>query len=361
MQPRRAISSLIPYSPGKPIWEVQQERGIHRVIKLASNENPLGPSPLATAAVREYVSEIHRYPDAGAVTLRESIASAYGLAKEQIIVSNGADELITLLSEAYLEEGDEVIVPAPSFTEYDFGAKLMGAAVVYAPLTDTFEYDADALLRCVSPRTKAMYICSPNNPTGTYMKKGMLEQLLHALPASILVVMDAAYSHYAEAGDYTNGLEFVQKGYPVLVMQTCSKIFGLAGLRVGFGLASAGVIRSIEKVREPFNVNALAQAAASAALRDVIHVERSRRCNAEGRSFLYDAFQKLGIRYTPTSSNFILIEIGPQANAVNEQLLQQGIIVRPGSVWGLAEHFRITIGTSEENQALICALGNISR
>ncbi|WP_284644644.1 histidinol-phosphate transaminase [Paenibacillus silviterrae] len=358
--PRSVLTRLPVYTPGKPIWEVQQELGLDRIIKLASNENPLGASPKATEAMQAWLTELHRYPDASAASLREAVASSYDVSKEGVIASNGADELIKLLSEAYLEPGDEIVIPVPTFTEYEFAARLMGAEVVPVPLVaPDYRYDVEALLRAVTPRTKLIYLCSPNNPTGTYLRQAEAERLLRALPQGVLVVLDAAYSHYAEEEDYTNGVEWVKQGAPVLVMQTFSKVYGLAGLRVGFGIASEEVIGHIQRVREPFNVNALAQAAAAAALKDEEHVEMSRQCVAEGRNQLYRKFDELGLAYTRSSSNFILVQVGALAEDVYKKLLQNGIIVRHGAQWGLPQHVRITVGTEEENLALGEALQRV--
>lgn len=361
VQARQALGKLKPYSPGKPIWEVQQELGLDRVIKLASNENPLGPSPKALEAVQRCLPEIHRYPDAQAVKLRAAIAGQLALASEQLIVTNGGDELLTLISEAFLEEGDEIVAPSPTFSEYEFGATLMGAVTVDIPLAEGFRFDANAILSAITERTKLVCICSPNNPTGTYMPKDELHRLLDALPERVLVVYDAAYSHFVTAEDYTDGLEFVRSGYPVIVLQTFSKIFGLAGLRVGFGAAPEAIIRSIIRVKEPFNVNALAQAAAAAAITDKEHIQASRQVNTQGREQLYEALDRLGFGWTESMSNFVLVHLGPEAGRIYERLMTQGIIVRYGSGWGLPEHVRVSVGTAEENRRFISALSDIVR
>jgi histidinol-phosphate aminotransferase len=354
--PRRALSSLNTYVPGKPIWEVQQQLGIQSVIKLASNENPLGASPKALEAMQAMMTEVYRYPDASAIHLKQLISAVYDLPADHVVVSNGADELIKLISEAYIDEGDEVIIPTPTFTEYEFAGKLMGAKIVHVPIGADFEYDIHSLLSAITPRTKMIFICSPNNPTGTYLRRDKLENLLTAVPADILVILDAAYSHYADKSDYTNGVYLIEKGYPIIVIQTLSKVYGLAGIRVGFGLARADIIANLEKVREPFNVNALAQAAAIAALQDTEHLERSRACVTEGRYQLYDIFEGLGLAYIRSTSNFILVDFGEQAKAVYNNLLQVGIIVREGDLWGLPDYLRITIGTFNDNEALGRAL-----
>lgn len=359
IQARKALELMKPYSPGKPIWEVQRELGLHKVVKLASNENPLGASPKAVEAIMNVLPELHRYPDAQASGLREAIASQLQLRPEQLVVTNGADELITLISESFLEQGDEVMAPSPTFSEYEFGANLMGASVISVPLKDDFSYDVDALLAALTERTKIVWICSPNNPTGTYMPKGELQRLLNQLPKRVLVVYDAAYSHYASASDYTDGLEFVRDGYPILVLQTFSKIFGLAGIRVGFGAASESLIRHILQVKEPFNVNALAQAAAAAALTDVEHITASQRLNEQGRRQLYEAFDRLGLSYIQSSSNFVLVKLGADAADRYDRLLRLGVIVRYGGAWGLPEHVRISVGTKEENDFLIECLASL--
>ncbi|MGG3890695.1 histidinol-phosphate transaminase [Metabacillus fastidiosus] len=353
IQPRKALQHIQPYQPGKPIWEVQKELGIDRVIKLASNENPLGPSPKAVEAISASLLGINRYPDANATNLKKVIASHLQVQMQQIIPTNGADELITLISETFLEEGDEVIVPSPSFSEYDFGAHLMGAKVVHVPLGIHFEYDVEAIVSAVTERTKIIYICSPNNPTGTYLPKEQLQQLLDSLPEKVLVIFDGAYSHYAEAESYTNGLEFVTLGYPIIVLQTFSKIYGLAGIRIGFGVALEEIVQSILKVKEPFNVNMLAQEGAVAALADREHIQKSQEINKLGREWLYRAFSNLGLHYIESMSNFILVKIGMNAKDVYEKLLAKGVILRYGGAWGLPDYVRISVGTPEENAILI--------
>ncbi|MBB6674087.1 histidinol-phosphate transaminase [Cohnella nanjingensis] len=352
---RATLNRMAPYTPGKPIWEVQREYGLDRVIKLASNENPLGPSPSALAAIRQMLPDLNRYPDHRAAALTEALAGRLGVTPSQLVVANGADELITLLSEAYLDPGDEIVVPAPSFSEYDFGALLMNAVAVQVPLRAGYAYAVSDLLDAVNPRTKLVYLCSPNNPTGTYLPRTQLRALLDALPARVLVVFDAAYAHYADADDYTDGYEMLREGRNVAILQTFSKIYGLAGIRVGYCAAPEAVVRALLQVKEPFNVNALAQAAALAALNDEAHLAASRRCNAEGRRQLREGLAALGVPTTESQANFVLAEFGPSAAEVDASLLRQGVIVRSGKGWGLPGHLRISVGTAEENAiALDC-------
>lgn len=359
IKPRKTLDKIKPYSPGKPIWEVQKAFNLNNVIKLASNENPLGPSPKALEAISIFLTELNRYPDANATLLKKAIASHYSLKEKQLIIGNGADELITLLSETFLEPEDEIIVPSPSFSEYDFGSNLMGAKVIPVPLGEVYQFDIEAILSQVTDQTKLVYICSPNNPTGTYLPKVQLEQLLNNLPKKVLTVFDGAYSHFSTESDYTDGIEYVASGYPIIALQTFSKIYGLAGIRVGFAAATEEVIQSILKVKEPFNVNTLAQVAATAAIADKKHVQVSHEVNKKGREQLYKAFSKLDLLYTESMSNFVLVKIGVEAKYVYEQLLQKGVIVRYGSTWGLPEHIRISVGTFEENNILISMLTSV--
>ncbi|MBO9599773.1 MAG: histidinol-phosphate transaminase [Cohnella sp.] len=353
---RDVLNRMKPYSPGKPIWEVQRELGLDRVVKLASNENPLGPSPKAVEAIQRLLTDIHRYPDAQAVDLRATIAGRYGLESEQVIVTNGGDELITLVSEAFIDAGDEIVVPGPSFSEYEFGGLLMGATVRTVALTEDYQYDVPSILEAVNERTKIVYLCSPNNPTGTILRKSALSELLDLLPPRVLVVFDSAYSHFVTEDDYSDGVEFVKAGYPVIVLQTFSKVYGLAGIRVGFGVASPSIIKAVLQVKEPFNVNALAQAAAAAAIEDEDHVRKSSRLVKEERSRLYRGFEELGLAYTPSMSNFILVKLGEDAEQRYAELMRKGIIVRYGAAWGLPRHVRISVGTPEENQLLLQTL-----
>lgn len=356
---RDTLEKMTPYSPGKSIWELQNEMGLSHIIKLASNENPLGPSPKALEAIVIALSDIHRYPDAGTSHLRQALADQLGMKPGQLIISNGGDELITLVAETFLEPGDEVIACSPSFSEYEFGAHLMGATIIKVALGESFGFDVDRIVEAVSDHTKLLCLCSPNNPTGTYLSKDVLHHLLDVLPKHVLVLLDAAYSQFATASDYTNGLEFVRAGYPVIVLQTFSKIYGLAGLRVGYGVASETIIRQIVKVKEPFNVNTLAQTAALAALNDLDHVHLSLEANSHGKMQLYQAFQEMGLSFVESMGNFVLVEIGDEAEHLYEALLARGIIVRFGGIWSLPYHLRISVGSREENAALIHAMTDL--
>lgn len=356
---REALNKLKPYSPGKPIWEVQRELGLQSVVKLASNENALGPSPMAIEAIHAALPDLHRYPDAQTLDLRSKLAEKLQLAVEEVIVTNGGDELITLICEAFLEPGDEIVIPEPSFSEYEFGGSLMDAVVKKVPLQEHYQYAEEDIIDAVTERTKILFLCSPNNPTGTILTRMQLQRILNHIPKRVLVVLDTAYSHYAAYGEYTDGVEFVKAGYSVAVLGTFSKVYGLAGVRVGFGIAPKEVVRWISQVKEPFNVNALAQAAAAAALEDEEHVRTSVELVKLERERFYAAFRALGLPFTESMSNFILVELGEDASGIARRLLEQGVIVRFGGTWGLHEHVRISIGTPEENDILIKKLGQM--
>lgn len=357
---RKELAQLIPYSPGKPIWEVQEETGMTHVIKLASNENPNGASVKAIHAAVEAMGQLSRYPDASCLKLREAIALHYNLTSQQVIAGNGADELIALISQAFLEPLDEIIVLDPTFSAYESGAALMGAITVRVPLAADFSIDLEAIIRRINPRTKLIYICSPNNPTGTAMTRSDLEKLLSLTPKSVLVIYDGAYAHYATHSEYSDGTEFVRSGCTNLaVLQTFSKVYGLAGLRVGFLMAHCHIIDSVAKVKEPFNVNGTAQAAAMAAIHDQDHVKQSIMINELGRQYFAEQLQQLRVPFVPSSANFMLIRLGVQALEMSKQLERRGIIVRHAGMWGLPEHIRVSIGTEEENKLFIQALSEL--
>lgn len=359
IQSRKTLDKIESYQPGKPVWEIKKMYGLSHIIKLASNENPLGPSPKIIRAILSALPELNRYPDAHTTTLKEHLADHLDLTPENLIITNGGDELIKLISETYLEPEDEIVVPSPTFSEYEFGAHLMGAAIKTVPLEADYAFNVSAILGAITDRTKLVYICSPNNPTGTYLSRQDLAHLLDQIPDGVLVVLDAAYNQYATAEDYTTGVEFVRQGYPILVLQTFSKIYALAGIRVGFGIAPQSVIQKILKVKEPFNVNSLAQIAAITALGDEEHYEKSLAENTKGRKQLYEAFDEMNIPYTVSMSNFILAKLGPNAGTIYQELLSRGIILRYGDTWGLPEHIRISVGTLEENQIVIQNLREI--
>lgn len=358
IQQRQVIGSLKPYIPGKPIEEVKRELGLTDVIKLASNENPLGPSPMAVRAAAEAAARVHLYPEATAPELRQALARRVGLPEDHIIVGNGSDEIMTLLGRTYIDSGDEVVIQKPSFATYEHATRITGGIPVFVPLRD-WRPDLEAMLARINPATKMVFICTPNNPTGPTVPRAELERFLARIPDGVLVILDEAYREYVDDPEYPDTVEYLRKGYPVVVLRTFSKIYGLAGLRVGYGLGDPEVLRPLFTVREPFTVNLVAQAAALAALQDEDHVTRSYENNVRGKEYLYGEFRRLGLTFVPTQANFILLNLGRPGRPVFEALQRNGVIVRPGEFFGLPEHIRVTIGTPEENRRFIEALEDV--
>ena len=354
---REEILAIKPYVPGKPIEEVQRELGISDVIKLASNENPLGPSPKALAAVKAILPKVSLYPDGSCFNLKNELGDRYGLEASNILIGNGSDESIKLLAEAYLNSGEEVIVPAPSFSEYEFAAKLMGGKCISSPLDSEFRLDLEDMLQRITSKTKIIYLCNPNNPTGTIVGREAVEAFLAKVPKEVIVAFDEAYCEYVSDPGYMDTLDLVKQELPnVIVLRTFSKIYGLAGLRSGYALGHKNLIASMERVREPFNVNILAQAAGVAAINDDAHVKASRELNEAGKKYLYQEFAGLGLKYFPTEANFIWVDTGKDSKELFGRLLQKGVIVRTGDIFGYNSFIRVTIGLPEQNERFISTL-----
>jgi histidinol-phosphate aminotransferase len=351
------IESLLPYVPGKPIEEVEREFGIRGVAKLASNENALGPSPKALAAAREACAKVHLYPDGSAYFLKAALAAKLGVRADEVVVGNGSNELLELLVRTFLHDGEETLTAAQSFVVYRLATQAHGRTCVEVPLKD-HRYDLPALAARLTPRTKLVFIANPDNPNGTYVGRAELEAFLAAVPRSTLVVLDEAYVEFVGARDFPDGLE-VRKAHPnVLVCRTFSKIHGLAGLRLGYLVAPPDVANYLDRVRAPFNVNLVAQAAGIAALGDDEHVARSRALAESERPFLLEGLRRLGARPVPSQTNFVFADFpGRPAPKLFDDLLRQGVVVRPMHGYGFATAQRITIGLREENEKLLAALG----
>ncbi len=354
---REPLLTIRPYVPGRPIQDVMREFKLDHVIKMASNENPVGPSPKAVAAIQGMLQELHRYPDGAAQDLRSAIAEHVGLHETAVFVGNGSDEVIKIIAETFLQPGDELLVPFPSFSQYDFGAQIMGATVVPVPLSSGFEYDLDSIREHVTEKTKLVYLCSPNNPTGTSLSHRAAAHFIESLPEKVIVVCDEAYLEYVDTPDPLRSIEWVKAGKPVLSLRTFSKMYGLAGMRLGYAIGNPSLIRYLHQVREPFNVNAMAQAAAIAALGDEAHVQKSREMNRLGKEQLYRGFERLGIPYIPTQGNFLMAEVG-NGMQVFQELQKKGVIVRAGFP-GIPEYIRVSIGTTEENEQFLKALAEV--
>ncbi len=352
------LQGLVPYIPGKPIDEVERELGITRAIKLASNENPLGPSPLALRALRDALSESHRYPDGGGYYLKQGLARHLGLTSDHLVLGNGCNELLELMARCFLLPGDEVVIADPAFVIYGMLAHLQGCTTVRVPLK-AWTHDLEAMAKAVTSKTKMVFVGNPNNPTGTAVRPAELTGLMDALPDDVIVVIDEAYIEYVPPEMAPDSLGFVRQGRPVIVLRTFSKIYGLAGLRVGYGMAPPPMVELLERVRAPFNVNTLAQRAALAALDDDAHLSNSRSINELGRAYLSGELQRLGLECPPSVANFLLIDLKQDGRAVADALLRMGVIVRPLGGATLKTHIRVTIGTPPENERFIEALRTV--
>lgn len=349
-----------PYSPGKPIEEVQREFGLTRVIKLASNENPLGPSPLAIAAVEQAAREMHIYPDASSYRLVQAIAERYAVPADQVLFGNGSDELIHYLGLIFLNgPEDEMIVGDPSFVRYDASAQVVGAKLVKVPLDADLRHDLTAMAAAVTERTRMIWIANPNNPTGTIVTRAEIDTLLANTPAHVVVVLDEAYAEYAaDEPDYATSLDYLATER-VVGLRTFSKAYGLAGIRVGFGFAPPAVVDAFQRVREPFNVNSLAQAAAIAALGDREHLAAGVKMNRESAAALMEAFRAVGAKPVASFANFVCADMGQPGEPIFRELLKRGVIVRSGHVLGLPNYLRVSCGTLAEVQEFASALREV--
>jgi len=351
------IRELAPYPPGKPIEELEREYGITGSIKLASNENPLGASPKAVEAVRAALETIHRYPDGGAFHLTRRLAEKLGMRPEEFVVGNGSNEIIELIIRAFVRPGDEVVVADQAFVIYRMVVQAAAGTPRVVPLRN-FTHDLQAMAAAITPRTRAVFLANPNNPTGTIYRKPEWEAFLEAVPAGVLVVADDAYAEFVDDAAYPDSLAYHGKDRLLVTLRTLSKIYGLAGLRVGYGVARPDIIDALQRIRQPFNVNALAQAAAAAALGDAAHVERTRAVNRAGMAFLQDGCRRMGLEFVPSWANFLLIDVGDGA-AVYEALLRLGVIVRPMGFYRFPRHIRVTVGTPEECRRFVVALERV--
>ena len=355
---RKACFRVGEYIPGKPIEQVQREYGLTDVIKLASNENPLGPSPKAVAAIRRALCDIHYYPETDAPELREKLAAHLCIAPEMIVVSNGGDNVLSLIAHAFLDDGDEVIVTDPAFGTYENVSAIMGAEIVRVPLK-RYRTDLDSILERVTDRTKLVFICNPNNPTGTAVTDEELSSFLRTLPSRTIAVLDEAYADFADDPSFPKSIQYCLDGLPVIIVRTFSKLYGLAGLRIGYGISQKTVIEQLNRVKEPFSTNRLAVVAAVAALDDEDHVSRTIDTNKRGKRYLYRELERLGLSYVPTQANFILIDLGRDGLSVFEDLLRRGVIVRQGIIWGYPTCIRVSVGRQEDNERFINALEGI--
>jgi histidinol-phosphate aminotransferase len=357
---RKGILKITSYVPGKSIEEVQKEFGRKKWVKLASNENLLGPSPKAIAAIRKELPNIYLYPEGPCTILRKALAEKFALPERRVVISNGADNLILLIASAFVNEGDEAIMADPTFSVYINVTQIMGGKPVKVKLKD-FTHDLDTMFKKVNRKTKLVFICNPNNPTGTTVPLDSFNFFLSRLPERVIVVLDEAYGDFVEDTFYPNGLDYVRERKQVIVLRTFSKVYGLAGLRIGFALGREDVVDCLNQVRDPFPVHRLAQVAAVAALKDEDHAIRSIQLVYEGKRYLYRELDRMGISYVPSQANFILVEFEKDSEEIFQVLLKEGIIIRPGKMWGYPTFARVTIGRMEDNRRFIQALKKIFR
>lgn len=351
-----SIEALVPYQGGKPVEELERELGIKEAVKLASNENPLGPSPRALEAARMTLANVHRYPDGAAYALRDRIAAFHGVRPDEVIQGAGSNELLDLVVRCFATPEHHVVFAEPSFIVYRMAAMAGGVPFTAVPLV-AHVHDLPAMAAAVTPKTRVLFVANPNNPTGTHVGRAAVERLLREVPPEVVVVMDEAYFEYADAADYPNSLALRHLRERLLVMRTFSKVYGLAGLRVGYAIGPAQLIDYMNRVRAPFNVSLPAQAAAIAALDDVEHLEASRTLNRAELQRLTRELQAMGLEVAPSQANFVLVDVKRPARAVYDALLQQGVIVRPFG--NLPTSLRVTAGLARENERFLAALREV--
>lgn len=353
------LKDLVAYEPGKPIEDVARELGLDpaSIIKMASNENPLGPSPKAQEAMRQTIADTHIYPDGGGWKLRRAIADKFGLDMGNVILGCGSNEVIEFIGHAFLKPGDNIITAEHAFLVYKLMAKVFGADTIEVP-DPGYVHDLDAMAAAITPQTKEIFIANPNNPTGTLVTQEQIDRFMEKVPPHVVVVFDEAYYEFLDSPPDT--LKYVRQGRNVIVLRTFSKIQGLAGLRIGYGLGPPELIEILQRTRQPFNTNAFAQAAALAGLLDEEHQAKTKAVTDEGRAYLQDQFAAMGLEYVPSYANFVLVKVG-DGNAVFKAMMQKGVIIRAMAAYKLPEWVRISIGTPEQNQRCIAVLKQVLR
>lgn len=351
------LENLVAYDPGKPIEETARELGLDPkdIIKVASNENPLGPSPKAIEAMKEAAHGVNIYPDGGGYKLRTAIAEKFGLERQNVILGNGSNEIIELIGHGFLDPGDNVIAAEHAFVVYKLMATLFGADTIEIP-DPGFVHDLDAMADAITPKTKKIFIANPNNPTGTMVGQDEIDRFMDKVPDHVMVIFDEAYYEFLH--EPPNTLKYVREGRNVVIMRTFSKIQGLAGLRIGYGLTTPDIAEVLQKCRQPFNTNAIAQAGAIAGLEDDEHQQRTRDLNDEGLKFLQGSFEEMGLEYVPSFANFVLVKVG-DGDAVFSEMLKRGVIIRAMRGYKLPAWVRISVGTMEQNERVISTLKEV--
>ncbi|MEZ5505200.1 MAG: histidinol-phosphate transaminase [Gammaproteobacteria bacterium] len=354
----QGVQKLTPYVPGKPVEELERELGISNIIKLASNENPLGPSPKVLAALDKVKADLTRYPDGNGFTLKQALARHLGVALETITLGNGSNDVLEIIARAYLSPGDDAIYSQYAFAVYPISVQAVGATAVVTPAIN-YGHDLQAMAAAVTPKTKLIFIANPNNPTGTWFGKTEWEAFMASVPENVLVVLDEAYIEYVDDSDALDGLNYVSRYPNLIVSRTFSKAYGLAGLRIGYCISHPQVANILNRVRQPFNVDSFALAAATAVLDDADYLQRSRQINREGMQQLVQGFNKLGLDYIPSAGNFITVHFDREAGPLYQALLREGVIVRPVANYGMPTSLRISIGLPAENARFLQALEKV--
>lgn len=356
----QGVQGLQPYQPGKPIDELARELGLDpaSIIKLASNENPLGPSEKALAAIQAELPELCRYPDGNGFELKQKLSQRLGIDPAQLTLGNGSNDILELVARAFADSDSEVVYSQHAFAIYAIATQEISATHVPVPAKD-WGHDLDAMAAAVNDKTRVIFVANPNNPTGTAVGRDALDRFLNAVPSSVIVVLDEAYGEYIDDPDFPDGLQWIGRHPNLVVTRTFSKAWGLAALRVGYAVSSPEVADILNRVRQPFNVSALGLAAAAAVLDDEAYLERSRALNRKGMQQLEVGFQSLGLSYIPSKGNFIAVDVGREAMPVYQGLLQEGVIVRPVGGYGMPNHLRVSIGLPEENRRFLEALGRV--
>jgi histidinol-phosphate aminotransferase len=352
------ILTLKPYVAGKPLEELQREYGIADAVKLASNENPLGPSPRALEAIRQTAGKLHRYPNSGSYDLCQHLAHRLNIACENIVLGNGSDDLIAMLARVMLQPGDEAVIPQPAFLYYEIAIQSSGAVARGVPLKD-LQTDLAGMLNRIGPKTRLVFVNNPHNPTGSLITKEALDAFVAALPANIVLVVDEAYIEFVSAVNCPSSLDYLHSGKAVVGLRTFSKAYGLAGLRIGYGVMPSYLAQLLHRVRQPFNVNMLAQAAAIAALEDQDFLQHTVQLVSEEMAFMYAALDGIGLKYHKSHANFFLIQVDKNADAVFEDLLKKGVIVRSMTAYGYPDCIRVNVGLHQENLRLLEALEEV--
>ncbi|NLY76561.1 MAG: histidinol-phosphate transaminase [Tissierellia bacterium] len=356
---RRELANLMPYVPGKPIEEVQKEYGIEEVIKLASNENQLGPSPKAVEAVKREAENINMYPDPGSMELRQAIAKKLGIEVENIVVGNGGEQILQIIAQTFINEGDEIIAADTTFTILGIAVDHMGGKCVSIPM-DGYKQNFKGFIENINEKTKLIYVCNPNNPLGNIATKEEIDYLIKNVPDDVVVVIDEAYYDFAKVNpDYPETVSYLKEKSNIIILRTFSKVTGIAGVRIGYAITSKEIATEMSKVKGTFNVNRLAQAAALGALEDEEHIKKTVELNYKSLGMMEEAFEELGLEYVKSNANFVFVNVGKDSRTVAQELLKRGIVIKAGDIWGWNTWLRVSTGTLEQTEKFLAALKEV--